>query len=45
MYRHTHASTVDGSPAMRVYETFDQIVLMNEDGFIWVDPSSRWREI
>jgi hypothetical protein len=44
-YKHTHVSTVDRSPAMSLYSTRTQIVLMNEDGFIWVDPATRWTEI
>ena len=45
MYRHTHVSVNDGSPAMFVSQTEDTITLVNEDGFEWTDPRDQWEHI
>jgi hypothetical protein len=49
-YKATHQSVQDGSPAMLVSESDhlgrdDRITLVNEDGHLWTDPSSKWEKI
>lgn len=46
-YRETHQSIHDGSPAMEAFSTPELgiIVLVNEDGFSWIDPIKEWEPI
>jgi len=42
MYKHTHVSYFDGSPAMLVRERKGAVRMMNECGDQWSDPAWWW---
>lgn len=41
----THVSVLDESTAMLIAEHNGRITLINEDGYMWTDPSSEWRAL
>lgn len=41
-YMETHVSWFDGSPAMLVRERKGMVRMVNEEGYVWSDPASRW---
>lgn len=44
-YYHSHTSVGDGSPAMVLSQTWTEITLQNEDGYVWTDPIEQWVRI
>jgi len=44
-YTMTHVSVNDQSTAMVVFQTDENITLVNEEGFVWTDPLNQWQSI